>query len=121
MTVVSPIVVSILASTARTPGHAVTAAEQPKTSLYTSVCAAVDIPFVPFAQETFGGSSGMASHQISLIADRQADRTGSPHGCPGTPCSVRFFAATERSIARDISDWASQIPEYAPLFPPCVS
>jgi hypothetical protein len=55
VTVVSPLLVPTLASTARTPDHAVTAAEQRKASLYTSVCAAVYIRFIPLAQETFGG------------------------------------------------------------------
>jgi hypothetical protein len=73
---VSPLLEPILASTARTPGHTDMAAEQRKASLYTSVCAAVDIRFVPLAQVTFGGWSGMASHQICLIADRRADSTG---------------------------------------------
>jgi hypothetical protein len=73
VTVVSPLLGPTLMSSARTPGHAVTAAEQRKASLYTSVCAAADIRFVSLAQETFGGWSGMASHQICLIADHQAD------------------------------------------------
>jgi hypothetical protein len=79
VTVVSPLLVPTLTSTARTPGHAVTAAEKSKASLCTSVCAAVDIHFVTLAQETFGGWSGMAFHQSFLIADRQADGTGAPH------------------------------------------
>jgi hypothetical protein len=57
VTVVSPLLGPTLASTARNPGHAVTAAEQRKTSLYTSANASVDICFIPLAQETFGGWS----------------------------------------------------------------
>jgi hypothetical protein len=90
LTVVSPLLGHTLASTARTPGHAVTAAEQRKASLYTSVCDAVDIRFIPLAQETFGGMSGMASPRFASL--RTAKRTALEHPalCAGTPCSVHF-------------------------------
>jgi hypothetical protein len=121
VTVVSPLLGPILASTARTPGHAVTAAEQRKASLYTSVCAAVDIRFVPLAQETFGGWSGIASHQICLIADRQADRTGAPRGLCRNALFRALSIATQRSIARDIIDRSGRLPEHALLLSPCPS
>jgi hypothetical protein len=121
VTIVFPLLGLILVSTARTPGHAFTAAEQRKASLYTSVCAAVDISFVPLAQETFGGWSGMASHQISLIAARQADRTGSPRGLSRNALFRALSVATQRSIARDIINRAGRLPEHAPLLPPCPS
>jgi hypothetical protein len=121
VTVVSPLLGPTLASTARTAGHAVTAPEQRKASLCTNVCAAVDIRFIPLAQETFEGWSGMASHQTFLIADRQADRTGVTRSF----CRYALFrplsVATQRSIARDIIDRSGRLPEHAPLLPPCPS
>jgi hypothetical protein len=71
--VVSQLLGPFLASTARTPSHAVTAADQRTVSLCTSVCAAVDSLFVPLGQETFGGWSGMASHQVCFVTDCQVD------------------------------------------------
>jgi hypothetical protein len=104
VTVVSSMLGPTLASTTRTPGHAVTAAEQLKASLYTIFCAAVDICFIPPAQETFGGWSGMASHQICLIADRQLDRTGEPRSLCRNALFCALSVATQRRIARDIID-----------------
>jgi hypothetical protein len=104
VTVVSPLLGPTLSSTERTLGYAVTAAEQRKASLYTSVCAAVDIRFVPLAQETFGEWIGMASPQICLIADRQADRTGAPRSLCRNALFRALSVATQRSIARDFID-----------------
>jgi hypothetical protein len=118
VTVVSPLLVPTLASTARTPGHAVTPAEQRKASLYTSVCAAVDIRFIPLAQETFGGWSDTASHQRCLIADRPADRTGAPRSLCRIALLRALSVATQRSIARDVIDRSSRLPEHAPFCPP---
>jgi hypothetical protein len=121
VTVIYPLLGPNLASTARTPGHAVTAAEQRKASLYTSVCAAVDIRFIPLAQETFGGWSDMASHQICLIADLQADRTGAP--VPAlfvperpVPCTSRCRPKEHRSgCIRPVRSTPRTCPPFAPL------
>jgi hypothetical protein len=121
VTVVSPLLGPTLASTARAPGHALTAAKQHKASLYISVCAAVDSRFIPLAQETFGGWSGVASHQIFLIADRQADRTGAPCSLCRNALLRALSVATQRSIARDNIDRSGRLPEHAPLLSPCPS
>jgi hypothetical protein len=122
VTVISPLLGPILASTARTSsGHAVSAAEQRKPSLHTSVCAAVDIRFVPLAQETFGLWSGMASHQMFLIANRQGDRTGAPRSLCRSALFRVLSVATQRSIAREIIDRSRQLPEHATLLPACPS
>jgi hypothetical protein len=115
VTVVSPLLGPTLASTAPTIVHAVTAAKQRKASLYTSVCAAVDIRFIPLAQETFGGWSGMASHQICIIADLQADCTGAPRSLCRNALFRALSVATQRSIARDIIDQSGRLLEHAPL------
>jgi hypothetical protein len=117
-TVVSPLLRPTLTSTTRTPGHAVAAAEQRKASLYTSACAAVDIRLVPLAQETFGGWSGMASHQICLISDSQSDRTGAPRSLCRNALFRALSVATQRSIALGFIDRSGLLPEHAPLFPP---
>jgi hypothetical protein len=119
VTVVSLLLGRILISTARTPGHVITAAEQRKASLYTSVCAEVDIRFVPLAQETFGRWFGMASHHISLIADRQADHTGSLRGLSRNDLLRALSVATQRSIAQDNVDRTGRLPEHVPILPPC--
>jgi hypothetical protein len=100
--------------------RAVTAAELRKASIYTSVCAAVDIRFVPLVQEKFGRWSGM-SYQICLIADRQADRIGALHSLSQNALFRAISVATQRSIARDIIDRAGRLPEHAPLLPRCPS
>jgi hypothetical protein len=89
-----------------------------KASLYTSVCAALDIRFVPLAQETFGGSYGMESHQILLISERQADRTGAARGLSRNALVRALSVATQRSIGRDIIDRVCRLPKHSPLLPP---
>jgi hypothetical protein len=121
VTVVSPLLGPILASTVRTPGHTVSAAEQRKASLYTSVCAAVDIRFIPLAQETFGGWSSMAFHQICLIVDRQADRAGAHRAWCHNALFRALSITTQRSIARDIIDRSGRLPEHSLPLSPCSS
>jgi hypothetical protein len=112
VTVVSPPLGSILASTERTICHA----EQRRASLYTRVCAAVEIRLVPLSQETFGGWSGMVFHQISLIVDHQAESTGAPRGLSRKDLFRALSVATQRSIARDIIDRAGRLLEKCPPF-----
>jgi hypothetical protein len=79
------------------------------------------VRFIPLAQETFGGWSGMASHQICLIADLQADRTGAPRFLCRNALFCALSVVTLRSIARDMIDRFGRLPEYAPLLPHCPS
>jgi hypothetical protein len=90
VTLVFPILAPILASDARTAGHTVSAAEQREPSHYTIVCAAVEIRFVPLAQET-GGWSGVVFHYFPCL--RTAKRPALEYlvGGPGTPSSVHFL------------------------------
>jgi hypothetical protein len=63
----------------------------------------------------------MASHQICLIADRQADRTRAPRSlCRNALCRA-LSVATKRTIAMDIIDRSGRLPEHAPLLPPVLA
>jgi hypothetical protein len=63
----------------------------------------------------------MASHQICLIADRQADRTGAPCSLCWNALFRALSVATQRSIARDIIDRSGRLPEYAPFLSPVLA
>jgi hypothetical protein len=119
VTVVSPLIGPTLTSTARTAGHAITAAEQSFPLHQRLRCCRHSL--IPVAQETFGGWSGMASHQICLIADRQADRTAAHRSLCRNALFRALSVATQRSIARDIIDRSDRLPEHGPLLPPAPS
>jgi hypothetical protein len=63
----------------------------------------------------------MASHQICLIAERQADRTGALRAWCQNALFRALSIATQNSIVRDITDRSGRLPEHALLFSACPS
>jgi hypothetical protein len=63
----------------------------------------------------------VALHQICLIADCQADRTGAPRSLCRNALFRALSVATQRSIARDIIDRYGRLPEHAPFCPPVLA
>lgn len=110
-TVVSPVVLSVVAHAAVTQGYAAEQAEREKDNKYSEACRLQNLHFVPVAVETFGGWGVQAQETFRMLSAMVAARSGKSHSDELRWMYQRHAVALQRDNARMV---LRRMPEYNP-------
>ena len=108
VTVVSPVLSTMLANTSVRRGHAAKAAEDAKDSKSYAVCLENGLDFIPLAVEFIGGWGNIALRELRKIAFLVSERSGRSRSQEIRYLFQRLAASLQRDNARMIQNRAPE-------------